>query len=277
MPKIKNAVIICGPGRSGTTLLSSILSLHKDFYWISGYVNRFPESPFLSVLNNLQRLDWFEKFNRGRKYFPRPAEAYGFWYHYFDEFDTPGAKPSQLETFNAIRAIEGIDNYSSANRFITKLTGKSRIHFIEAMFEDPIILWIDRQPEAVVMSYYKQRWRYKNKPGQFAAKPTNELITEYCDLFLAVQEDREKLKKFEFHQVFYEDMVSDPVGFFKALTNDLGLKQRPSFYRKVQGWGIFKGSNESYKKLISPEEDAFLQQQLAGVSETIGYTKKLNN
>ena len=87
--KIKNAIIIHGPGRSGTTLLSNILSLHSGFYWISGYNNKFPSLPSLSIFNNLLKYHSFEKYTRGKQKFPRPAEAYGFWNYYIPNFNDP--------------------------------------------------------------------------------------------------------------------------------------------------------------------------------------------
>ena len=55
--KISDAVVLHGPGRSGTTLFSRILSTHSAFAWISGYVNRFPGYPVLSVFNRVMEID----------------------------------------------------------------------------------------------------------------------------------------------------------------------------------------------------------------------------
>ena len=62
--KIDNAILIHGPGRSGTTLLNSILALHKDLSWISGYTNRYPEKLWLTYFNRLQRNEAFEPMNK---------------------------------------------------------------------------------------------------------------------------------------------------------------------------------------------------------------------
>lgn len=86
---ISNAIIIHGPGRSGTTLLSNILSLHPELGWISGYIGYFPQQPFLSVLNRIQDIKAIESFSRGRKKYPRPGETYKFWKYYFPDFNSP--------------------------------------------------------------------------------------------------------------------------------------------------------------------------------------------
>ena len=171
MNKIKNAVIIHGPGRSGTTLLSNMLSLHREFYWISGYLNKFPHLPILTLANNLQFLKYFEEFSRAKKKFPRPAEAYNFWTYYFPDFNTIDGTPKIDEVQSALKTLHKMDQFSMGHRFITKLTGYSRFNYLESLFENPTVLWIDRNPESVVMSFYKQKWGYKSKPEQFKTTP----------------------------------------------------------------------------------------------------------
>jgi hypothetical protein len=46
-------IILSGPGRSGTTLFSQLFSHHKDFAWISGWVNKYPQLPSLSIVNHI--------------------------------------------------------------------------------------------------------------------------------------------------------------------------------------------------------------------------------
>lgn len=267
MDKIKNAIIIHGPGRSGTTLLSSILSLHKDFYWISGYVNRYPQAPFLSIFNNFQQINKFESFSRGKNKFPRPAEAYAFWNHHFKEFNQSLGKSQKEEVENSLETINSIKKYSKGDRFITKITGSARADFIDSMFENPTILWIDRNPESVVMSYYKQRWNYKSRPSEFDAKLKTELIKEYVDKFKKIKNEKKNLHKFNFHQLFYEDLVSDPLRFFSTLCENLNLEMYDSFYDKVKKWDIYKGSNDSYKKLLNEEELKFMKKELSDLTK----------
>jgi len=269
--KIKNAVIINGPGRSGTTLLSNILSLHKEFYWISGYLNKYPNLPIISIFNNFQRINQFEEFNREKKKFPRPAEAYGFWKHYFKEFNQNLGKPRESEIENSLKVINKIKKYSNGNRFITKITGGARYEFIDSIFENPTILWIDRKPESVVMSYYKQRWNYKSKLEEFDKKQKTELIKEYSNKFKTINKEKKSLQKFNFHQLFYEDLVLDPLIFFSSLCKNLNLEMYNSYYDKIKNWEIYQGSNDSYKKQLSKEELKFIESELCNVSRILGY------
>lgn len=263
--KIKDAIIIHGPGRSGTTLLNNILALHSDLAWISGYTNKFPEKLWMTYFNRLQRNTTFEKLNRGKKKFPRPAEAYNFWLHYVPEFNEKDLERiSKPAAEDSIKAISKIISCSGKVRFLTKITGNSRHQTIEAVFEDPFIIWIDRNPKAVIMSYYKQRWKYKNKPEKFESIPTKELLLEYYSLYKSFQEDKRNLEKFNLKTFNYEDLVNDKFGFFQKVCHFTGLEYTAKFKKLIASWDILEGTNASYKKYLSEEEEEYLDKLIAG-------------
>jgi hypothetical protein len=271
MEKINNAIIIHGPGRSGTTLFSNILSLHKDLYWISGYTNKYPGLPVLSLANNFQQIKSIEKLTRNKGKFPRPAEAYNFWNHFFKEFESVHGAPEKSEVSRALQTLHKIKSYSSGHRFVTKLTGNSRVQFLHRLFENPTILWIDRRPEAVVMSYYKQRWGYKSRPDKFESLPKLQLIEVYSERYKGYQLEKQKLKQFKFFQLFYEDLISDPIAFFSEVCQKTDLPIYKGFKETILNWEIYGGSNEAYKKNLSEEELNYLEAKLFEESEELGY------
>lgn len=269
--KINRPIIIHGPGRSGTTLLSNILSLHPDFYWISGYVDRFPRLEILSCLNILQRFPAIERYNRSLRKFPRPAEAYGFWKYYFPKFNQAHSVPTAQQVHQALRSLHRIQRFSNGKRFITKITGAARIAYLEALFDDPIILWIDRQPEAVVMSFFKQKWHYKSRIQQYHEKPKKELIREYSNYYLSLMEEKEKLKQFSFYQLYYEDMIQEPDMFFKSLSDELDITFDKALKNIVGSWDIQKNNNQAYKKQLNGDEEGLLAELLAEPKRQMGY------
>jgi hypothetical protein len=263
--KIRDAVVIHGPGRSGTTLLSEILSLHSDFAWISGYVNRFPSRPILAALNRVMDIDTVERFSRSRRYWPRPAEAYQFWNYYFPQFSNPEIRdgtPQQDHPVECIEAIRQIQRYHGKRRFITKITGAPRAAELAAVFENPQVVYIHRDPRAVVASYYKQRWNYKNSPDRFASKTEIDLLTEYVQLFEMSFRGRSALKAFPFCDVAYEEMVDVPDRFFRNLLTRLGLPHERAFFDRLPSWTMDKQSNEAWRKQFSKEGTAFLDHSL---------------
>lgn len=264
LDRIRNAVIIHGTGRSGTTLFSDILSMHPDFFWISNFVDRYPETPAWSVFNRMYRIPGVESFTRGKRFFPRPTEPYGFWDHFFPGFRNGKVTESDPEKVKrCIRSIEGIGKYQGGKRFINKLTGKSRSEALDAVFDTPTILWIDRDPRAVVMSYYKQLWNYKRNPDAFAAKSTSDLIREYCAMFIEFQKDKEGLKQFNCISLSYEKMMEDPVEFFHSVLDTLGMSRSEKFDDFVRTWKIRPGTFDAYKGQLNEEELALLNSLLA--------------
>ena len=102
-------------------------------------------------------------------------------------------------------------------RFITKITGNTRIEYIQRLFNNPYIIWIERDPRLVVMSYHKQRWSYKENIRGFYNKSEEELIAEYSKMYIKYYNEKEKLKQFNYKQVFYENIVSDRYKFFQDI------------------------------------------------------------
>ncbi len=262
--KIRKAIIIHGPGRSGTTLLSHMLSLHPELFWISGWVNRFPDHPELGFFNRLQYPSNIESLLRNKRFLPRPAEAYGFWDHFF-----PGFRKGKVEDLNkgsvkkCISTINKLNRFAGHSRFVTKITGMPRSNVLDAVFEDPVVVWIDRDPMAVIMSFYKQRWNYKSKPDLFKSKSFNELADEYLQMYLRFQEGKKDLEsKFRVITVQYEDLLSDASAFFVKLQNDLGLKEDEGFSQKVKEWNIKHGSNISHKRSMNKKNAQYLKQRI---------------
>lgn len=263
MEKIKNAILIHGPGRSGTTLLSSILSLHEDLGWISGYVNKFPEHTYLAQLNKIQGSKEIEKWNRNKKKYPRPSEAYNFWLHYVPEFNNENIEQVSQESANrTIKAINSILKHTSKERFITKITGKSRYQTIDAIFDNPKVIWIDRNPKSIVTSYYKLKWNYKHRLDQFAKKSKMDLLKEYAMQYLSFEADKKELLKYDIQSFQYEKLVENPELFFKEICDFTDLSYSNNFERIVNSWDIKKGTNSGYKKYLNEEEENYLEKLL---------------
>jgi len=264
--KIKNAVLIHGPGRSGTSLLNSMLSLHKELAWISVYVNAHPDKLWLTYLNRLQGISAFEKLTRGKRRFPRSTEAYNFWKHYVPQFNNTDIDNIPEENAaQCINALSKIISYSGKKRLLTKITGNSRHQTLDAVFENLAVIWIDRDPKAVIMSYYKQRWNYKQNPATFKATPKKDLLLEYVSLYKSFQEEKKQLEKFNLKVFYYEDLVKDRISFFKEICHFTELEYTDEFEQLIGGWEIREGTNTSYKKLVSAEEEKYLDDLIAAL------------
>lgn len=273
--KIENAIIIHGPGRSGTTLLSNILSLYSGFYWLSGYNNKFPSWPNLSLVNNLLKFHNFEKYTRGKQKFPRPAEAYGFWKYFIPNFNAPNLINSEIdyEKINKCReAITKIGNKMNGRRFITKITGSSRFTILNALFANPSIIWIDRDPRIVVMSYHKKRWYFKQNEKEFNKASKMDLLKYYVEKYISFYEGKKKLTKFNFIQVLYEDLIEDQKKVFIEIFNRIGEEIDPKFQKTMDSWDVRQNLNNKYNNYLNKDELDYLNQTLKIPINEMGYT-----
>ena len=273
--KIKNAIIIHGPGRSGTTLLSNILSLYSGFYWISGYNNKFPSLPSLSIFNNLLKFHSFEKYTRGKQKFPRPAEAYDFWNYYIPNFNNPDLIIDDIdyERVNKCKkTIKKIADWMNGRRFITKITGYSRFTVLNELFSNPSVIWIERDPRVVIMSYYKQKWYFRQREDQFNQTTKMELLKFYIAKYLSFYEDKKKLSKFNFIQVLYEDIVEDRKIVFTEIFNQIGEEINPQFQKIIDSWDVKQNLNTMYNNLLNKDELDFLNQSLKTPIIEMGYS-----
>ncbi|HOI28596.1 MAG TPA: sulfotransferase [Melioribacteraceae bacterium] len=159
---IKNPVIIIGAERSGTTLLYSLLSNHKDFYWFSQLDSIFPNSPyFTSYLRRFVHLFGKGKFisKKGTisksKGFNTPTECIPYWRNIFgfgteanyriedDCFDHNFASSSQVEAINNDIALRM--RILKKSRLLLKQPGFSlKTKYFNSLFSKPLFVVIYR-------------------------------------------------------------------------------------------------------------------------------------
>ena len=272
--KINKPVIIHGAGRSGTTLVSNILSLHQSFFWISGYVNLMPKFQFLSILNRLQQIRTFEKFSRGKRYFPRPSEAYKYWNTFFLNFNLPSIHAGKIDNRAVdicISSLRGIEKYSKGKRFITKFTGHSRSEFIKSLFHEPKIIYIDRDPRHTIASYYKQRWFFRNREKDFFLKSKSSLLEYYTKKYLEFYNARELLKKFDILFIKYEDFISETIIKTHHIFNFLDEPVTKDFENIIQSWKINKDTSSQYNDFYNDNEWGMLTELLSNQIQDLDY------
>ncbi len=275
MNKIKDAIILNGPGRSGTTLISQILAYHDELGWVSSWNNAFPNQSFLGVLSRpysakLFGIDWHSV-----KKSPKPSEAYDYWKHFFGHFNNSNTTDkNRLEEIekNAEKVatnIKGVLKWQGKPRFITKITGPARKEYLDAIFSDYNLVWIERDPRVVVSSYIKQKWFYKDKPEEYARLSEKEKIEFYTAYYLRLREESKKYEKSIL--VRYEDLTNDKVTFFKKLCADLNLPYTKRFAKIVENWPIKEIGWEFYKDRYSKEGKELMNSILEKELKDLGY------
>jgi hypothetical protein len=264
---IKKAIIIHGTGRSGTTLLNSIISCHPSLGWISGYLDKFPEYPRLSHFNKILDSDFLKFHLRNLKGVPKSAEAYQFWNYYLNNFDNIDFNYTELELSKikkVVDVIERVMRYSNKDRFLMKITGMSRGALLKHIFDKPYVLYITRDPRAVVYSYYKQRWGYKYDLLTFKNKKQEALIAEYCEKYLSFYYDKNKLMNndFKFINVSYEKIIKSPITEIDKIFNKVNLDFDISVQRYLKSIYLLKNTNKAYLNKLSKTSLKLMEDKL---------------
>ncbi len=272
--KITKPVILHGPGRSGTTLVSNILSLHPSFFWISGYVNLMPKFEFLSIFNQLQQIRTFEKFSRDKRFFPRPSEAYNYWNTFFLDFNLPSINAGSIDNRSVeicINSLRNIEKYSKGKRFITKFTGHSRSEFIRSLFHEPKIIYIDRDPRYTIASYYKQRWFYRDREKDFKLQSKSSLLEYYTKKYLEFYSARELLSDLDILFIKYEDFISDTMIKIHHIFNFLDEPLTKDYKSIIQSWKISKDTSSQYNDFYNHNEWAMITELLSKQIQALDY------
>jgi Sulfotransferase family len=270
-------IFIVGPGRSGTTLLSLLISLHPELAWFSSWTNRFPNWPEFSLLSRFNDLTFLEKATRGIKKLPRPAEAYGIWNYCFPGFseaniDWDENQVNKNGAAKLTRLIESHLRWHGKKRFSTKYTGWPRIRFLRAIFPDALFVYIDRDPRAVAFSYMKHKWHFKKKPHVLEAMSMKERLDIYAGWFLRYYQAK---KQFEldrdYIQISYERLIRDPSATLQEICEKTALKFDSIFQRRIATWSLEKDTNQSWRQALLPEDQTYLTALLEQPLREMGY------
>ena len=156
---IDRPIFILGPGRSGTTILNTLLTHHRDVGYVVSWSNKYPQLAFLAV-GAYSRSVWYEKKYGLGHYYPGPTEPYSVWKYCFPNFwkvnRAPCADTAGAERLRRIMTVHL--KLQRRSRFLTKVTGPPIFQFLVSMFPDARFVWIDRDPRAVCYSYFRRGW-----------------------------------------------------------------------------------------------------------------------
>ncbi len=179
MKNISKPIIFIGSGRSGTTIISEIVFRHEHLAWPSNFQEKFPSFPVVNLLriffdNKLwqsqgqkPQLNEVSSFN---KFLFKPAEAYNFWEHLtgpeidFSRGFLIGERPTPEETLKIRSVFNKLVSYQFKKRLAFKITGPSRIGYLQSIFPDAIFINIVRDPLPTINSWLNVSfWQDKGK------------------------------------------------------------------------------------------------------------------
>ena len=289
--KIEKPIFIVGTGRCGSTAFHRLLGVHPQTMWLSGFAEEFPHKPLwnrwaVTAMGSpaLRRI-----FGKRIK----PGENYGFWYTHAYGFAEPGRDLVGSDVTPRVKhqmhaAIEPMLT-SRRSRLLIKLTGWSRIGFLNEVFPDAKFVHIVRDGRAVASSllhinawqwrgwYGPYSWRYGPLSGedQAAWEASGRSFVALAGLqwrihTQAVEAARQMLDPGRFLEVKYEQLCDQPMDTCRRVLQFAELQPSPDFERHVATARITDMSAR-WRRDLSPEQQALLTGLLRDELQRYGY------
>jgi hypothetical protein len=245
-------VVIVGVGRSGSTLLYRLLSLHPRAAWITGVANRVrPGSPANHLVMVAASVPGLGRPIRNRL---RPSEAYPFWERIAPGFSTPDhdLRADEVDPSVAASAPALLRSMATRRRptLVLKVSGWPRMGYLDALLGGPRFIHIVRDGRAVATSllgqgwWWGHRWREDWQMGELppdaaaaweasGRSPYVLAAIQWRIQTSAVEEARSTIAAERFTAVRYEDLCADPTAVMARLLAFAGFPDHPAMTRAL--------------------------------------------
>jgi hypothetical protein len=289
--RITKPIFIVGTGRCGSTAFHRLLALHPELMWLSGFAEQFPTRPswnrwaVTAVGNPVVRKVFSKKI--------KPGENYGFWYRHAYGFAEPGRDLTQSDVTprvrKQIRAVIGRMLTAKRHRFLAKLTGWSRLGFLNEIFEDAKFIHIVRDGRAVASSllhisdwqwrgwYGPYSWRYGplSPEDQAAWEGSNRSFAVLAGLqwrihTRAFEVARRTVDPARVLEVKYESFCQEQVETVQRVLEFAELSDSRAFQRQVKAASIRDMTNR-WRADLSAEQQVLLDDLLQEDLSRYGY------
>jgi hypothetical protein len=259
--------------------------------WLSGLAEQFPDQPALNRWAVTAVGNPLIRGLLGKRI--KPGENYGFWYNHAYGFAEPGRDLVREDVTPRVRrqmvaAIEPMLT-PTRNRMLVKLTGWSRIGFLNEIFDDAKFIHIVRDGRAVASSllhinswqwrgwYGPSSWRYGplSPADQAAWEASNRSFAVLAGIqwrihTRAIEAARQALDSSRFLEVRYETFCKQPAETGRRISEFTELPQSATFDRQVQAAPIMD-MTDRWRKDLSGEQQRTLTDLLREDLVRYGY------
>jgi hypothetical protein len=277
---IDRPIFINGLGRSGTTIIHTLLSTHPHVNWMSLLCGKFPSRPYLNRW--LMRALDVPLVNIYLKRRFVPLENYDFWNLHYRGFFNPCrdlfASDVDPATTKSLRRAFSRLLTAKRNRLLIKITGVPRISYLHALFPDAKFVHVTRDGRAVANSrmrtpfwtgweglnlwpgempdHYREEW--KRHGHSFAALAGIEWKT-HLDQMAEVKRNYPHINILE---VKYEAFCADPVRQLREIANHCDLAWDATFESHLRKQYV-ESENNKWRSDLTEEQQTILQDVLA--------------
>ena len=297
-------IFAIGAPRSGTTVFFEVFGRHPDLAWPSNYTEKYPAKHGLNLLRRILDNRFYRFYGMKpqygapwyNKYLFRPGEAYRFWDHFSGQgkgFSRgyllgQNASAEAKEDLNA--AVESIRSKQDRPRFSCKLTGPSRLTYMDSVFPGAYYIHIVRDGRAVTESLmrvpfwekgggfdgpywqggfpqeYEKLWQQSGKSPEVLTALQWRAIIEHtwAEAKACIPQER-------YIEIRYEDFVESPVEVVSEAYRKCELKIPEQDLERWTSSFVRKDMNKKAKNLEKGSEQE-LGQLLAPTLETLGYS-----
>jgi len=276
---VTKPIFIVGTGRCGSTTFHQVLGAHPQVMWLSGFAEKFPTHPewnrwAVTAVGHplIRRLVGQRRI--------KPGENYGFWYAHAYGFAEPGRDLVASDVTPRVRRQlhQVFERMVTArrNRILIKLTGWSRMGYLNEVFPDAKFIHIVRDGRAVASSYlHINEWQWRGWYGPYSWRygPLSEddqaeweksgrsfaaLAGIQWRLHTrAIERARALIDPARYLEVRYEDYCADPLETCRRVVDFAEIEWSRAFERRVRATPI-KDMTTRYRQDLSPEQVTLL-------------------
>ncbi len=288
--QVEKPIFIVGTGRCGSTALHRLLALHPRLMWLSGFAEEFPQHPewnrwAVSAVGNpvVRRL-------LGARI--KPGENYGFWYKHAYGFAEPGrdllGSDVTPRVKRQVREVMARMLTPRHHRMLVKLTGWSRIGFLDEIFGDAKFIHIVRDGRSMANSLlHINSWQWRGWYGPYSWRygplsPEDQATWERHNRSFvalagiqwkihtrAIEAARRSLDPSRFLEVKYETFCREPLETCRRVTSFAEIDSPPAFERNVVAAPI--RDSDRWRKDLSAEQQAVLTDVMREELSYYGY------
>ncbi len=280
---VDRPIFITGLGRSGTTIIHTLLSTHPNANWLSLLCAKFPDRPYLNRW--LMRGIDIPLLNIYLKWRFVPLENYEFWDFFYRGFFIPCrdlvASDVDRRTAKSMRQAFGELLTPKRDRLLIKITGCPRISFLHAIFPDAKFIHVTRDGRAVAHSrmrtpfwvgwqgwrglslwpekmptYYQQEWeRHRHSFFALAGIEWKAHLDQMAEL-------KRNYPHIDILEVKYEAFCADPIRQVREIAEHCELPWDTNFEARARRFYV-ESENRKWQAELTEEQQAILEDVMA--------------
>lgn len=285
-----NNIFLLGAGRSGSTLLYKLLSMHPEVGYISSYNNALPNFLPTAYINrwaanriHLKRQVWFEKngnahgFQRNfmHRLMPWPVEGENIYARagiplFGDaKHDLNEASAQQLyKTMQKLAQQQGVDVMLSK-----RVANNRRIPWLKKAFPEAKFIHLVRDGRDVAYSFSQVSWWNEQTRIWWANKTMQEMNHDgwsnlsvtaktWVEAVRTVENDLESIHPDQILRINYEDLLAQPMLVLNKILAFMHLKNYSAYAKEIESLNLHPVSPK-WQAVWTHEEHAqvLLEQQ----------------